>query len=642
MASVGTMDFFEHQDVARKKTSLLIFYYVLAVILIAAAVYLAFAATFIGVKAKTGAEFSPDQLWNLELFGWVVGGTLLIVLVGSTYKISQLSAGGEAVAQMLGGRPINPNTRDADERKVLNVVEEMAIASGTPVPPVFMLEHEDGINAFAAGFSPSDAVIGVTRGCVRQLSRDELQGVIAHEFSHVLNGDMRLNIRLIGVLNGILIIGLIGYWVFRTSLYSRSSRSSNEKGNKLPIVLLGLIVMIIGYVGVFFGKLIKSAVSRQREYLADASAVQFTRNPAGISGALKRIAGYNTGSRLRTPKAEEASHMFFSNGLASSFMNLMATHPPLDERIRRLDPYFDMELGEAKGVGAAGVAAAGAAGFAGGAPQQFTAVPDEVVSSVGNPMPEHLSYASDLLSALPDELRAAAYEPFGARAVMYGLLLNAETDARKIQLEHLQQHADPAVYNETIRLAAMIHEIGRQAYLPLTDLAIATLKKLSPAQYGAFCRNIDHLVKADKQIDLFEFTLQRMIIRHLDPTFTKTKPPAVKYHDLAPISSECAALLSCLAYWGAEGDADARSAFENGARALGLGSLPMDALDACGLGTVDGALSALAAAVPGVKKMILKGCVACVASDGKVTIEEAELLRAVADSLDCPIPPFIG
>ena len=634
MASTATMDFFEHQDVARKKTSLLIFYYILAVILIAGAVYLAFAATFIGVKVKTGSEFTPEQLWNLELFTWVVGGTLLVVVFGSVYKISQLSGGGESVAQMLGGRPISPNTRDADERKILNVVEEMAIASGTPVPPVFLLEHEQGINAFAAGFGPNDAVIGVTRGCVRQLSRDELQGVIAHEFSHILNGDMRLNIRLIGVLNGILIVGLIGYWIFRTSLYSRSSRSSKEQGNKLPIVLLGLIVMIIGYVGVFFGKLIKSAVSRQREYLADASAVQFTRNPAGISGALKRIAGYSTGSKLATPKAEEASHMFFSNGLASSLLGLMATHPPLDERIRRLDPYFDMELGEA-GAGTA-------AGFAGQTAQQFKAVPEDVVSSVGKPMPEHLSYVSDLLSSLPDELRAAAYEPFGARAVIYGLLLNADADARKTQLEHLQEHADPAVYNETIRLAALMRDIGRRAYLPLTDLAIATLRKLSPAQYGTFCRNIDHLVKADKQIDLFEYALQRMIIRHLDPTFSKTKPPPIRHHEVGAVTAECTALMSCLAYWGADSEGEAREAFGKGAQALGVGELSMDAQANCGLGTVDEALASLASAAPGVKKMVLKGCVACVASDGKVTIEEAELLRSVADALGCPVPPFLG
>jgi len=639
MASAGTMDFFEHQDVARRKTSVLILYYVLAVVLIAAAVYFAFAATFIGFKAKTGSEFDPEQLWNLELFTWVIGGTLLVVVTGSLYKISQLSGGGESVAQMLGGRPISPNTRDGDERKVLNVVEEMAIASGTPVPPVFMLDGEDGINAFAAGFSPSDAVIGVTRGCVRQLSRDELQGVIAHEFSHILNGDMRLNIRLIGVLNGILVIGLVGYWVFRTSLYSRSSRS-NEKGNKLPIVLLGLIVMIIGYVGVFFGKLIKSAVSRQREYLADASAVQFTRNPAGISGALKTIAGFKTGSRLQSTKAEEASHMFFSNGLTSSLMSLMATHPPLDDRIRRLDPYFDMELGEAKGGGAATVAAGGAAGFAGGAPRQFAAVPDEVVSSVGNPMPEHLSYASDLLGALPNELRAAAYEPFGARAVMYALLLNEDTEARKTQLRHLEEHADPAVYNETIRLAAAMEGLDPRCYLPLTDLAIGTLKKLSASQYGAFCQNIDHLVKADKQIDLFEFTLQRMIVRHLDPTFRRVKPPTVRRSDLASVSGECGALLSCLAHWGAD-DGEAQAAFSKGAGALNIEGLSMDPADSCGLAAVDEALSSLAAAAPGVKKLILKGCVACVASDGKVTIEEAELLRAVADSLDCPIPPFL-
>lgn len=664
MAVAVAMDFFEHQDRARKKTSLLIFYYVLAVILIVVAVYLAFAGTFMGVKVKTGDEFAPQDFWNPDLFTWVAGGTLLIVLAGSAYKISQLSGGGESVARMLGGRIINANTRDPNERKILNVVEEMAVASGTPVPPVFILDNEEGINAFAAGFTPSDAVIGVTRGCVRQLTRDELQGVIAHEFSHILNGDMRLNIRLIGVLHGILVIGMLGYWIFRTSLHSGSSRSRSEKGgNKLPIVLLGLIVMIIGYVGVFFGKLIKSAVSRQREFLADASAVQFTRNPAGISGALKRIAGFTRGSRLKTPNAEVTSHFFFSNGLASSLANLMATHPPLEERIRRIDPYFGMELdhlasaardGEAVAAGFGDATArippdggrravaAGASEVAGAPAQRFSATPDDVASSVGNPKPEHLRYASDLLAGLPAPVRAAVSETSGARAVIYSLLLNTDETPRKTQLEHLREYAEAMVCAETISLYPLVRKMGYESHLPLANLAMPALKELSLDKYTAFRENVESLVKADRQIDLFEFALQRMIMRHLDPAFKKVKPPAARHRDIAPLARDCATLLSCLAWWGADKETDAQAAFLNGARAMEFDPLTMLAAGDCGLAAVDAALAALVEAAPAIKKRILKGCVACVGSDGKVTIEEAELLRAVADSLDCPIPPFLG
>ncbi len=333
------MDFFEHQEQARRKTGLLVVYFVLAVASIIVAVYLAVVAVFVGTQGD-----AVEALWLPQVFGPVAGGTLLVITVGSLYKMADLARGGEVVARSLGGRPVLANTCELRERVLLNVVEEMAIASGTPVPPVFLLDNESAINAFAAGTTPQNAVIGVTRGTIETLNRDELQGVIAHEFSHILNGDMRLNLRLIGLLNGILLIAMIGYVLMRTGSGSYrvgfSSSSSNRKGGN-PLPLLGLLLYVIGYIGVFFGHLIKSAVSRQREFLADASAVQFTRLPDGIVGALKKIGGLVQGSRLRTSQAEEASHMYFGNGLAAPFFALLATHPPLSERIRRIDPSFD-------------------------------------------------------------------------------------------------------------------------------------------------------------------------------------------------------------------------------------------------------------------------------------------------------------
>ena len=214
----------------------------------------------------------------------------------------------------------------------------MAIASGTPTPPVYMMQEEPGINAFAAGFTPSDAVVGVTRGCVGQLSRDELQGVIGHEFSHILNGDMRLNIRLMGVLFGILVVGLIGSILLRSSLYGSALQSRSSRGNSTQVLLIiGGVLMLVGFIGTLVGNLIKASVSRQREFLADASAVQFTRNPSGIAGALKKIGGFEAGSEMMNPHAPESSHMFFGRAVSSGFNSLFATHPPLEERIARLD-----------------------------------------------------------------------------------------------------------------------------------------------------------------------------------------------------------------------------------------------------------------------------------------------------------------
>ena len=334
--------FFEQQDVARRKTGLLVFLFCAAVIAIVLAIYAVIAT--INVNLDLTQQIVPDNVrrsvhfWDPQLFGIVTVATIVVILLGSLYKMSELSAGGEAVALMLGGRRINPMTDVFAERQLLNVVEEMALASGVPVPPVYVLDNEKSINAFAAGFRPGDAVIGVSRGSLDYLTRDELQGVMAHEFSHILNGDMRLNIRLVGVLHGILILAIIGYYILRSGAHAGGS---NRKGGAGAILLVALGLMIIGGVGLFFGRLIKSAVSRQREYLADASAVQFTRYPGGIAGALKKIGGVRQGSRINDAHAGEVSHMFFGNALPALGLNWLSTHPPLNERIRRIDPTFD-------------------------------------------------------------------------------------------------------------------------------------------------------------------------------------------------------------------------------------------------------------------------------------------------------------
>ena len=340
------MDYFQSQDFAKRRTGLLVFYFAVAVILIILSVYLAIACVLrlAGSEKETAAVSTPADLWDPQLLGVVALGTSALIGGGSLYKMAALSGGGHTVADLLGGRLLHPDSTDPDERRLLNVVEEMAIASGLPVPPVYLLENEMGINAFAAGHTPGDAVVAVTSGTLRRLSRDELQGVIGHEFSHILNGDMRLNTRLIGMLFGILVIGIVGWIMFRSSFGVRlGARDDNDdrKGFN-PIPLIGLALYVIGYVGVFFGNLIKAAVSRQREFLADASAVQFTRNPDGLAGALKKIGALAEGSQIQDAHAEEASHLFFGEAVGglNNFFGLLASHPPLVERIRRIDPSF--------------------------------------------------------------------------------------------------------------------------------------------------------------------------------------------------------------------------------------------------------------------------------------------------------------
>ena len=474
------MDFFQHQESARRKTGLLVFYFIVAVVLIVLLVY----GIVVGAIVLSGSRGTPGgasvrSVWDPGLFGGVALLTLALIGGGSAYRIASLASGGHNVAEMMGGRPLAPQTTDPDERKIKNVVEEMAIASGTPVPPVYLLEKEDGINAFAAGWGPGDAVIGVTRGCIRNLTRDELQGVIAHEFSHILNGDMRLNIRLIGVLYGILLISITGWIIFRSTAGAGrlDDRRDGERRGANPWPFVGLALYILGYVGVLFGNLIKAAVSRQREYLADASAVQFTRNPDGIVGALKKIGALAEGSRIAAPEAQEASHLFFGDGIGH-FLGFLATHPPLVDRIRRLDPSFDGDFSKVRLITTEPAEPAARSGAV-LAPQVrpgrgvFAFNPAQVVDRVGTVEPQQLAYASALLTSLPDSLKSLAYDIFGAEAIVLALLVDHQNEAvRAAQLDRLARHVEPALRREVENILPLVHRLTPELRLPLVSIAV--------------------------------------------------------------------------------------------------------------------------------------------------------------------------
>ncbi|MBU2497686.1 MAG: M48 family metallopeptidase [Proteobacteria bacterium] len=622
------MDFFERQEAAKRKTTVLTLYFLLALFFIICGVYLA-----IVVAWSLSVEKMANP-WNPTFFLYVAAGVLTVILIGSLYKVIVLSKGGEKVAEMLGATPVDPNTKDPDERKLLNVVEEMGIASGIPVPRVYALQNEKGINALAAGLTPDSAVVAVTRGCMERLTRDELQGVVAHEFSHILNGDMRLNIRLMGIINGILVIAMIGRAILR-GMSSKKSRSSGKKGGGgLPVLLLGLILVVVGYIGVFFGKLIKSGVSRQREFLADAAAVQFTRNPSGLTGALKKIAERKEGSRILDREAEEASHLFFANGLSKAFFRWLSTHPPIEERIRRIDPLFKVPFFREPTLEPGGE---DLPTFM--APRQLT--PDQIVSHVGNPQAEDLAFARKIMTDLHPLLSEAAHEPFGARALLYALLLDHDQEVRKKQIKTLESHADPAVMRHTLMLLPVVDVLGQGYRLPLADLAIPALKSLSPNQYEVFRENVRHLVEADKGISLFEYVIQRILVHHLDPFFGERRPSRVKYHLFDQVQIECRELLSILAWHGNRDASAAHGAFLKGMNELAADKtfsiLPQEE---CHLRLLDSALERLSEASPLLKKNILKSSVQCISADRMIRVQEAELIRAVADSLDCPIPPL--
>jgi Zn-dependent protease with chaperone function len=637
------VDFFERQDKARRNTKFLVFYFVLAVLSLLLAVNVTVSLIFTGfgnyglMIRNLNPISSANELslpWSqVELLFWVTIGTLAVILIGSVFKSLQLARGGSAVAELLDGRLINSNTSDADERKLLNVVEEMSIASGVPVPQVYVMDSEAGINAFAAGHSASDAAISVTRGCMKLLSRDELQGVIAHEFSHVLNGDMRLNLRLMGLVFGILCLTVIGRVLIRA------------RRTKYPMPLVGLALIVIGWAGVFFGRLIQAAVSRQREVLADASAVQFTRNPAALAGALKKIGGLTYGSRIESPHAEEASHLFFANGLGNS---LFATHPPLTERIRALDPGFDGKYPRL--IEAAQVSRPpGIPGLPGvqGEEERFVApfiAQHAIVANIGQATTQHLRYAIDFRRAIPSALEAAAHDPLGAGALVCAFLLANEPSTRQKQLEDLDRAASEAIRDEIVRIWPDTQGMPPQARIPLLDLALPALRRLSRQQFDQFRAATETLVANNTQTDLFVYMLRKIVVRHLETHFFPQQRPVTQFYALRPLAPDCGVLLSAAAYTGQENATAAYAAFAQGAERLSRaarGEIPWLPPDQCDLSRVDVALARLSQAVPQIKKNVLNACAQTVAADGVIQEGEAELLRAIADTLDCPVPPFV-
>jgi len=648
------MNFFEQQADARKSTTRLVVLFALAILCIIAALYFVFAF----VAMRYTEEDGPFTLWHPTVFIWTSLGTLGVIAVASLSKTVSLSEGGSVVAEWMGGRLVDSGTQEMKERRLVNVVEEMAIASGVAVPSIYVIDSA-GINAFAAGYSPDDAAVAVTTGCLEELTRDELQGVIAHEFSHVLNGDMKLNIRLIGVLAGILFIGMTGGWILRSMMYSRRRSSSKKDGGGgiIAILLLGFSLLVIGYVGVFFGKLIKAGVSRQREFLADASAVQFTRNPHGIGGALQKIRDFDHGSKVTHKRTEELSHMFFASGFSGRFFSSMfATHPALETRIERiigpgavLPKSVDVPsapaakpqapstpIDETPGGIVAALAAADAAAVA--------MEPTDVLNHIGAPTKQHLALGGQLIANIPDALREAATSTLGAVAAVYGVLLDEEDAVRQIQLEQVASNADHRVGQELQRLLPHLTGLDPRIRLVLVELAMPALRQLVPAQYQEMRTNVQALVQADEKVTLFEFCLEKMVQVSLEANFEKTKRKGPAYGRMKAVAADVSIILSTLAYAGQDSVEAASNAFQ-----VGLERLPQKSRGAVvfqpaetGFRALDSALDRVARTTPNIKEQVLDASVHVALADGTVTVEEGEMVRAVAHAMGCPVPPLLA
>jgi len=636
------MDFFGRQEQAKRSTVKLIVLLGLAVLAVVAAVTISFAMAvppmflrreFVGhLRGDASMADMWHHLLNPAAVEWVAVGKLaglvaFLIICASIYKAFVLKLSkGAGIARMLGGRLLTGNREDPGEQRLQNVVEEMAIASGVPMPAIYILEGEKSINAFAAGFTHEDAVIGVTRGSIDSLTRDELQGVVAHEFSHILHGDMSLNVRLMGVLYGLLVISEIGRAAIRSA--GRSRNSKNQGGG----LFFGLVLMAIGMIGYLFGAIIRAAVSRQREYLADAAATQFTRNPGGLAGALAKAGKLSVGD-LEAPRAGEVGHMLFVKGAKNFFGSLTATHPPLANRIAALRGIRPEQVRPAAG---SATAVASPASSASGL----------VSNLVGTVSSEGIQRASGWLGTIPTELKFAAHSVEGAAALVTAISIDRDPAKAEGQLQGLRSSFGDVV-DRISGLLPYVRTLRPADMLPLIDLSMTGLRQLPPLKQEALLAALQQVVAADGRMQFAEFAVISSLRHRLRQTQTHSRagtPTASASAGAAPAANRSNAatiMISAVAAAGAADDTRARACFAAAASKLPKGVLTSDTPIQWTFETLENALDALAAAAPASKRALLDACAHAAAADGVVGADEVHIVHAISAALHCPMPTFM-
>jgi len=638
------LNFFEYQDQARRQSRWLIFLFILAVITIVVVIDLAMLIAF-GVMNTEEQQFvfnlqSLQDNWQTLLIG--AGVTAGVIVLASLFKTAMLKSGGGKVARELGGVLVEADARDPLRRRLYNVVEEIALASGIAVPEIYVMEQESGINAFAAGFTPADAAVAVTRGALEKLSRSELQGVIAHEFSHIFNGDMRLNIRLMGALFGILMLSLIGRRVLHGSYYMGRSKNSNGGA----IVLVAIAVMVVGYIGLFFGRWIKSAVSRQREYLADASAVQFTRDPDGIAGALKKIAIYSDASYLNV-ETEEISHMLFGDGERTK---MFSTHPPLNERIQRIDKSFQPDdlVQLAKSIQRQEQAEAEIAAKQEqqkhqkkpGVADMFN--PDNLVDQIGHPDFSRIMMAAALAASIPDQISQAAHSNQWATEVLFFCLMDKDSEIREQQLLIVAQNMGGDSEHRVRGLLKAAPQLAREQRLPLLEIALPELKRRPPDHVTKVLSTVQALNDADGQTDVFEYLMAKIIAQHLWESMNPHNVKLSGRKSLKQANDKAIDVIAVLAAHGSQDSEETKAAFQAGTKRLNIDeSTAMPAIDDWSV-ALDNALPELDRLKPSDKEILVKALIATVMTDNKLAVSEMELLRVVCSVIHVPLPMITG
>ena len=637
------MNFFDTQERSHRNTRKLVLLMTLAVVVVVVSVTaVVIVAIWIMISGNIGRLSLPDWLQrNPYTPLGIAGGTALLIGLASLHRIAGLRQGGSRVARDLGGTQLAPADNDPLHRRLRNVVEEMAIASGVPAPEIFVLEHESGINAFAAGYRPEDAAVAVTRGALESLSRDELQGVIAHEFSHVLNGDMRLNIKLMGPMFGILAIGLLGRMLLRSGRLS----SRRSRGNS-PAIALGAGLAIVGSIGVLLARLIKAGVSRQREYLADASAVQFTRQTEGLAGALKKIGGLAESSHIQHAATEEVSHMLFATGLPG-IASWFATHPPLLERIQALEPAFtatQFKQLHTESIHSSPSDLPGVSGFADNQsayPEVTVTDTESVLRTIGNPDDRHFDLARDLHDQFPTSIRDALESHYEVMLLVPALILHADEEIRQGQLALLTQQLGADRCEKIAELYRAIARLGVAVRLPLLDLALPLVKERPAIQLEFLSKLLHQLATQDHELELFEYALLRVFDNYINTARAPAQRRRWLSLDDPKMQQAAAELLQVFALLGHDDDASAQDALETGLAHLGATlTQPSPAKDWAA--SCDAALATLLHCTPKDRQIVVRALISTTLHDGRISLAESELLRAFCGILECPLPPLLA
>jgi len=650
------MDFFTQQEKAKRYTKVLLLYFVIAVSLIVVSVNVVIYYFFMFLEFY---PYTPADWFSGGVVYYISAATCLLVLSGSVFRWIKLKSGGHAVAAMVGAKRLDLHTSDDKQRQLINVVEEMSIASGVPVPGLYILENEVGINAFVAGYLPTEAVMVVTAGAINNFTRNEMQGVVAHEYSHILNGDMQINIRLMSMLAGILMISSFGHLLMRGN--RRSFRSKESSG----LAVLGFLFLLIGYIGVFFGRLIKAAVSRQREYLADAASVQFTRNPEGISSALNRIREISAGSYMKSAYAEEMSHMCFAQSFNMLVTNWMATHPPLMDRIKRIDPSYVARIKARElntkykqkanqknrvdnEVTAQPAAATVSNNPVMGAVMNFSEPVNpesisshELVDSAGKIDESHIAFAVKIHNAFSDELMNAIHQVEAARIVLLNMILV------RMNLNEGMQYLKTKISESELKIIEKFNDeiakLEKFQRLPLFEMLLPTLKQMKESDKMIYLKLCENFIKSDKRYTLFEFVLFSILTKNLSPN--AGRDINIKYHSFKSVRNELQLIFSVMAHSSQCSEDERNKSYEKVVQSFTAVS------DGESLKLLDykeitpkkmtAAFQRLSKLSPILKRSVIESSADIAMHDGQLKYAEAELLRAIADLLSCPLPPLL-